>query len=109
MMMFVTFMCAGQQSEEWIEYFQELRDSVLEAFSGIIHGLREADKLPLLKPHVNSWLTFIQAVVEDPYSNISNVSKATKVTGSVVTVVTSVFLLSVQLLVNRVLCLCLSQ
>lgn len=63
-----------------------MRDSVLEAFSGIIHGLRECNKLQLLKPHVNSWLSFIQSVVEDPYSSISNISKATEVTGLVLTV-----------------------
>lgn len=77
----VTVTLFDQQSDEWVEYFQDLRDSVLEAFSGIVHGLRDCDKLHLLKPYVNSWLSFIQTVVEDRFSSISNISKATEVTG----------------------------
>lgn len=80
-----TKMSDGPASEEWVDYLQELRNSVLEAFSGIVHGLREAQLLGILKPHVNNWLNFIRLVIEDPFSSTTNISKATEVTGDLVT------------------------
>ena len=75
----------GPTSEEWVEYLQELRNSVLEAFSSIIHGLREAQLLSILKPHVSNWLSFITLVIEDPFSSTANITRATEVTGDLVT------------------------
>mmetsp|Transcript_55137 Transcript_55137/g.102102 ORF Transcript_55137/g.102102 Transcript_55137/m.102102 type:complete len:866 (+) Transcript_55137:475-3072(+) len=54
------------QNEEWIEYLNSLRESVLGAYAGIIHGLREAGKLHLFKEHVNAILNFVKDICDDP-------------------------------------------
>eukprot|EP00933_Yihiella_yeosuensis_P040602 TRINITY_DN34928_c0_g1_i1.p1 TRINITY_DN34928_c0_g1~~TRINITY_DN34928_c0_g1_i1.p1 ORF type:complete len:861 (+),score=189.92 TRINITY_DN34928_c0_g1_i1:119-2701(+) len=63
-------------NEEWIEYLNSLREGVLEAYTGIIHGLRDAGKLHLFKEHVNAVLHFVKDITED--STVSeSVMKAT--------------------------------
>lgn len=52
-------------SEDWIEYLNSLRENVLDAYTGIIHGLRDANKLHLLKEHVNGMLLFVSVITED--------------------------------------------
>mmetsp|Transcript_78270 Transcript_78270/g.207728 ORF Transcript_78270/g.207728 Transcript_78270/m.207728 type:complete len:859 (-) Transcript_78270:145-2721(-) len=53
-------------NEEWVEYLSSLREGVLEAYTGIIHGLRDANKLQLFKAHVNGVLEFVKVVSEEP-------------------------------------------
>ncbi|CAE7295630.1 KPNB1 [Symbiodinium microadriaticum] len=53
-------------SEEWVEYLNSLREGVLEAYSGIIHGLKESGKLHLFKEHVNTVLMLVKEISEDP-------------------------------------------
>jgi len=53
-------------NEEWVEYLNNLREGALEAYTGIIHGLRDANKLHLLREHVNAVLFFINDISEDP-------------------------------------------
>ena len=50
----------GARNEDWVEYLNQLRDGVLAAYTGIIHGFRESKKLDLFRPHVNTVLDFIQ-------------------------------------------------
>jgi importin subunit beta-1 len=52
-------------TEDWIEYLNSLREGVLDAYTHIIHGLREANKLHLFKEHVNGVLTFVSEISED--------------------------------------------
>jgi importin subunit beta-1 len=58
-------------NEEWVEYLNTLREGVLEAYTGIVHGLKDAGKLHLFKEHVMSVLHFVQVISED-----SSVSEA---------------------------------
>jgi len=55
-----------QNNEEWVEYLNSLREGVLDAYTGIVHGLRDANKLQLFKEHVNAVLHFIRDICEDP-------------------------------------------
>merc|ERR1712048_497486 len=52
-------------NEEWVEYLNSLREGVLEAYTGIIHGLRDANKLHLFKEHVTAVLNFVKDISED--------------------------------------------
>lgn len=52
-------------NEEWVEYLNSLREGVLEAYTGIIHGLRDAQKLHLFKEHVNAVLHFVKEITGD--------------------------------------------
>lgn len=56
------------------EYLNELRESVLEAYTGIIQGLKGGDKNPnpdvkLMEPHVSSIIQFVVTIAQDPEIN----------------------------------------
>lgn len=52
-------------NEDWIDYLNSLREGVLEAYAGIIHGLRESNKIHLFKEHVNGVLDFVRRITDD--------------------------------------------
>jgi len=58
-------------SEEWVEYLNSLREGVLFAYTGIIHGLKESNKLHLFKEHVNGVLLFVKEICEDESGTVS--------------------------------------
>lgn len=56
---------------DMVDYLNELRESVLEAYTGIIQGLKGTDKKPsqdvlLMEPHINYIVTFIATIAQDP-------------------------------------------
>ncbi|CAK9112167.1 unnamed protein product [Durusdinium trenchii] len=73
-------------SEEWIEYLNSLREGVLEAYSGIIHGLKESGKLPLFKEHVNTVLMLVKEISEDQTSQMPVIKAAVGVVGDLILV-----------------------
>lgn len=59
---------------DMVEYLNELRESVLEAYTGIIQGLKGADKNPspdvkLMEPHVSQIIQFVVNIAQDPEIN----------------------------------------
>lgn len=62
--------------DEWVEYLNNLRTGVMEAYTGIIHGLKDAGKLELFKAHVNNLIEFVQNICNDKCTN-EEVLKAT--------------------------------
>lgn len=74
----------GPQCEEWVDYLNSLREGVLEAYTGIIHGLREANKLYLFKEHVNGVLEFVKVVSEEPSPSEPVMKAAVGVVGDLV-------------------------
>lgn len=73
-------------NEDWIEYLNSLRESVLEGYSGIIHGLKEAGKVHLFKEHVNAALHLVQTVTEDPTTTEAVMKMAVGVIGDLISV-----------------------
>lgn len=71
-------------NEEWVEYLNSLREGVLEAYMGIIHGLRDANKLHLFKGHVAAVLHFVQQIAEDPSVSDSVMKAAINVIGDLI-------------------------
>mmetsp|Transcript_31512 Transcript_31512/g.80339 ORF Transcript_31512/g.80339 Transcript_31512/m.80339 type:complete len:859 (-) Transcript_31512:136-2712(-) len=76
----------GPSNEEWVEYLNSLREGVLEAYTGIIHGLRDSGKLHLFKEHVNAVLHFVQQITEDPSASEPVMKGAVGVVGDLVMV-----------------------
>jgi len=73
-------------SEEWVEYLNSLREGVLEAYSGIIHGLKDSGKLHLFKEHVNTVLTFVKDITEDQSASDAVMKACVDVVGDMVMV-----------------------
>jgi len=71
-------------NDDWVEYLNSLREGVLDAYTGIIHGLREANKLAAFKEHVNSVLHFVKIITEDSTANDNVVRAAVGVIGDLV-------------------------
>lgn len=71
-------------NEDWIDYLNLLREGVFEAYTGIIHGLRESGKLPLFKEHVNGVLLFVEMTSTDTTVSESVMKAAVGVVGDLV-------------------------
>lgn len=57
---------APPDDEDLIEYVNVLRLSILEAYTGIVQGLKGGNKLHLVMPYVTSIVTFLQQLSVDP-------------------------------------------
>lgn len=71
-------------SEEWIDYLNQLRMSVLEGFIGLVYGLREANKHMILKDNVQLILEFIVRLIEDKSVSEDVLRKAMDLVGDLV-------------------------
>lgn len=62
-----------------VEYLAELRESVLEAYTGIVQGLKGPDRSPsldlkLLEQHVSAIVQFLIQIAQDPEVNDSTIA-----------------------------------
>lgn len=62
-------------TEEAVEYMNSLRESILEAYTGILQGLREDNQQGVISPYVDGVMHFIKVVAEDDRST-SDVKKS---------------------------------
>lgn len=84
--MFFQFCSEKDLGEEWVEYLNLLREGVLEAYSGIIHGLKESGKLHLFKEHVNTVLMLVKEISDDQTSQLPVIKAAVGVVGDLILV-----------------------
>ena len=54
-----------QSNFDLVDYINGLREGILEAYVGIIGGLKTGSKVDILLPHVNSILTFLHLTLTD--------------------------------------------
>ncbi|XP_076241578.1 importin subunit beta Fs(2)Ket isoform X3 [Calliopsis andreniformis] len=78
---------------DMIDYLNELREGVLEAYTGIVQGLRGDNSNPcpdaavsLVEPHVPFIIQFITTIAQDPEHSDGNVSASVGLLGDLVTV-----------------------
>lgn len=78
---------------DMIDYLNELREGVLEAYTGIVQGLRGDGTTPcpdaavsLVEPHVPFIIQFITTIAQDPEHSDGNVSASVGLLGDLVTV-----------------------
>ncbi|KAH7882223.1 armadillo-type protein [Phlebopus sp. FC_14] len=56
-----------------VDYVAQLREGILEAYTGVITGFKNSDKVPLLLPHSSSILELIQRCLADDERSESTV------------------------------------
>jgi len=74
---------APDDDEDLIEYVNALRQSILEAYTGIVQGLKGGNKLQLLVPYVASILQFLQQLATDPNRDDGVLNKAVALIGDI--------------------------
>lgn len=75
---------------DMIDYLNELRESVLEAYTGIVQGLKGVDKAPsddvnLLQPHVPFIIQYIVSIAKDSELSDGNIAIASGLIGDMCT------------------------
>lgn len=56
----------GPEDPEWVEYYQNLRDAVLEAYACLLHALRNhPTALGQLQARLPTWLQYLESVLTD--------------------------------------------
>ncbi|AFZ80545.1 importin beta-1, putative [Theileria equi strain WA] len=80
------FEMGPSDSEEWIYFVNDLREGVLQAFTGIVYGLKTGNKLDHIKSYVPTMLTFAQRVIDtqDNYFSAMNYKLAVALVGDLV-------------------------
>lgn len=75
---------------DMVDYLNELREGCLEAYTGIIQGLKGEAKegttspeLVLVQPHIMHIITFIEVIATDQDHSESNVSSACGLVGDI--------------------------
>ncbi|KAH9821314.1 armadillo-type protein [Melampsora americana] len=58
-------MRADPNNYDLVDYINQLREGILEAYAGILAGLKSADKAELLLPHATTICSFVHIVVTD--------------------------------------------
>lgn len=71
-------------NEDSVDYLIQLRVGVLEAYQGIIHGLKEGGKLAQFKEHVNPLLTFVIRCAVEGTDSTELMGATLKVLGDVI-------------------------
>lgn len=76
---------------EMVDYLIELRESVLEAYTGILQGLKGTDQKPsedvmLMEPHIHSIVSFLMTIARDPDVPDSNLAGCAGLLGDLCTV-----------------------
>jgi importin subunit beta-1 len=71
------------EDEDLVEFLNMLRESILEAFVGIIQGLRDGNMLQQFVQYVSPILQFLQVIANDPNRDDFVLSKAIGLLGDI--------------------------
>jgi len=74
---------APPDDEELIEYVYLLRDGILEAYTGILQGLKDGGRSEVLFPYVENIMVFLEMLAGDPDMDESVLGKAVGCVGDV--------------------------
>lgn len=74
---------APEDDEDLIEYVNVLRQAILEAYTGIVQGLKGGQKLQLFIPYVQSILQFLHQLSVDPNRDDGVLNKAVALVGDI--------------------------
>lgn len=74
---------APQDDDDMIDYINQLRENVLEAYTGIVNGLDEGKRLNLLATYIPALLQFLQKIANDPNRDDHVLGKAVGLIGDI--------------------------
>ncbi len=74
---------SGPTDEELLDYINQLREGILEAYSGIIQGLNDSGKASLLVPFLPGVVAFLEDVAQDPEKDNNVLRNAIGVVGDI--------------------------
>lgn len=58
-------MCPSQNNYDLVDYVNTLREGILEAYTGIIGGLKTGGKVEIMLPYINDIFAFLHLVLTD--------------------------------------------
>jgi len=74
---------APEDDDELIEYVNSLREGILEAYTGIIQGLKDGNRMDLLVPYVEAIFGFLEVLAIDDTRDEEVLSKAVGLVGDI--------------------------
>jgi len=74
---------APEADDELIEYVNSLREGILEAYTGIIQGLRDGNRVDLLVPYADAIFGFLEVLSSDETRDEEVLSKAVGLIGDI--------------------------
>mmetsp|Transcript_1717 Transcript_1717/g.2367 ORF Transcript_1717/g.2367 Transcript_1717/m.2367 type:complete len:866 (-) Transcript_1717:571-3168(-) len=74
---------APDDDEDLIEYVNTLREAILEAYTGIVQGMKDGSRIDLLLPHITSPLQLLAQVATDPNRDVHVLGKAVGLLGDI--------------------------
>mmetsp|Transcript_29029 Transcript_29029/g.84350 ORF Transcript_29029/g.84350 Transcript_29029/m.84350 type:complete len:870 (-) Transcript_29029:536-3145(-) len=78
---------APEDDDELIEYVNSLREGILEAYTGIVQGMKDGNKAAALMPYTEAIFVFLENLSQDPTRDIEVLSKAVGLIGDVASTV----------------------
>ena len=75
---------APEDDDEMIDYVNILREGILEAYTGIVQGLKESNRTEALIPYVESIMIFLELINNDENTDLTVINKAIGLIGYVI-------------------------
>ena len=72
---------APDHDEELIEYVNQLREGILEAYAGIIQGLQDGNQADIILPYIQSIMMFLETLANDTTRDFEVIGKAAGLLG----------------------------
>jgi importin subunit beta-1 len=83
LLMQASAMDAPQDDDEMIDYINQLRETVLDAYTGILTGMDDGGKLNLLVTYIPAILSFLQRIANDPNKDEAVLKTASGLLGDI--------------------------
>lgn len=72
---------APDDDDELVEFVNQLRECVLEAYTGIIQGLKDANRIDLMAVYIEPMMQFLQSLSNDENKDLEVLGKAAGLLG----------------------------
>jgi importin subunit beta-1 len=74
---------ADENDDDMVDYVNQLRETILEAYTGIFQGLRDGNLLNLLKPYLGGVLQFLELLAMDQHRDDLVLGRAVGLIGDI--------------------------